>query len=87
MLLTGKPSLHALRFVAKKLELPIRDIAVVGDDPAVEIVMARRGGATAFGVTTGMTRIEDWARQPESHRPHRVLKDIRDILTCGMMCA
>lgn len=87
VLLTGKPSLHALRFVAKKLKLPIRDIAVVGDDPAVEIVMARKGGATALGVVTGMTKIEDWVRQPESHRPHHVLKDIRDILTCGVVCA
>lgn len=87
VLLTGKPSLHALRFVAKKLKLPIRDIAVVGDDPVVEIIMARRGGATALGVVTGMTKIEEWARQPASHQPHRVLKDIRDILTCGVVCA
>jgi 4-nitrophenyl phosphatase len=85
MLLTGKPSLHALRFVAKKLKLPIRDIAVVGDDPLVEIIMARRGGATALGVTTGMMKKEDWVRQPELQRPHRVLEDIRDILTCGVM--
>jgi 4-nitrophenyl phosphatase len=87
VLLAGKPSLHALRFVAKKLKLPIRDIAVVGDDPVVEIVMARRGGATALGVVTGMTKIEDWARQSQSHRPHHVLTDIRDILTCGVVCA
>jgi len=87
VLLTGKPSLHALRFVAKKLKLPVRDIAVVGDDPLVEIIMARRGGATALGVVTGMTKIEDWERQPESHRPHHVLRDIRDILTCGVVCA
>ncbi len=87
MLLTGKPSLHALRFVAKKLKLPVRNIAVVGDDPLVEIIMARRGGATALGVVTGMTKIEDWARQPASHQPHRVLEDIRDILNCGVVCA
>jgi HAD superfamily hydrolase (TIGR01450 family) len=85
ILLTGKPSLHALRFVAKKLQLPIREIAVVGDDPVVEIIMARRGGATALGVTTGMTKTEEWARQPELQRPHRVLEDIRDILTCGVV--
>jgi 4-nitrophenyl phosphatase len=85
MLLTGKPSLHALRFVAKKLELPIRDIAVVGDDPLVEIIMARRGGATALGVTTGMMKREDWAMQPELQRPHQVLESIRDILTCGVV--
>jgi len=87
VLLTGKPSLHALRFVAKRLNLPIRDIAVVGDDPVVEIVMARRGGATALGVVTGMTASEEWARQPESHRPHHVLKDVREILTCDRVCA
>jgi HAD superfamily hydrolase (TIGR01450 family) len=87
VLLTGKPSLHALRFAAKRLNLPVQDIAVVGDDPLVEIIMARRGGATAMGVVTGMTKIEGWARQPESHRPHHVLKDIREILTRDMVCA
>jgi HAD superfamily hydrolase (TIGR01450 family) len=86
-LITGKPSLHALRFVAKKLNLPMRDIAVVGDDPLVEIIMARRGGATALGVVTGMTNVDDWARQPESQRPHRVLTELRDILTCGVVSA
>ncbi len=86
-LITGKPSLHALRFVAKKLNLPIHDIAVVGDDPLVEIIMARRGGATALGVVTGMTNVDDWARQPESQRPHHVLTELRDILTCGVVSA
>ena len=47
MILTGKPSLHALRFVARKLGIPMREVAVVGDDPLVEIIMARRGGADA----------------------------------------
>jgi 4-nitrophenyl phosphatase len=85
VLLTGKPSLHALRFVAKKLKLPIRDIAVVGDDPLVEILMARRGGATALGVVTGMTSMDGWARQPELRRPHHVLANLSDILTCGVL--
>ena len=61
-ILTGKPSLHALRFAARRLGIPMRSLGVVGDDPAVEIIMARRGGATAFGVTTGVTKSEDWAR-------------------------
>jgi HAD superfamily hydrolase (TIGR01450 family) len=87
VLLTGKPSQHALRFVAKKLKLGIRDIAVVGDDPVVEIVMARRGGATALGVVTGMTSAEEWARQPELRRPHHVLEDIRDVLSYAAVSA
>ncbi len=80
-ILTGKPSLHALRFIAKKLGVPVRNVGVVGDDPAVEIIMARRGGATAFGVTTGVMTQEDWARETGKRRPHRVLAQIREVLT------
>jgi 4-nitrophenyl phosphatase len=85
MILTGKPSMHALRFVAKKLGVTVRAIGVLGDDPAVEVVMARRGGATAFGVTTGVMTAEDWERETGVRRPHRVLTGIRDLLTCGAM--
>jgi 4-nitrophenyl phosphatase len=79
-IITGKPSLHALRFVAKKLQLPVEKVGVVGDDPLVEVIMARRGGATAFGVTTGMSTVEDWLRQPLARRPHRILKDLRELI-------
>ena len=48
MILVGKPSLHAMRFVARKLGVSVRHVAVVGDDPAVEIIMARRGGASCI---------------------------------------
>jgi 4-nitrophenyl phosphatase len=79
-ILTGKPSLHALRFIARKLGVPARNVGVVGDDPAVEIIMARRGGATAFGVTTGVMTHEDWARETGKRRPHRVLARVSDVL-------
>ena len=81
MVLTGKPSLHALRFVARRLGVPMRRVGVVGDDPLVEMIMARRGGAVGFGVTTGMTNARDWAKQPLSRRPHRVLQHLTDLLT------
>lgn len=80
MVLTGKPSLHALRLVAKKLAVPMCRVGVVGDDPLVEISMARRGGALGFGVTTGMTRIEEWAMQPPNRRPHQVVHHLCDLL-------
>ena len=82
-ILTGKPSLHALRFVARKLGIPARSLGVVGDDPAVEIIMARRAGATAFGVTTGVMTLHDWEREIGKRRPHRVLTQIRELLTNG----
>jgi ribonucleotide monophosphatase NagD (HAD superfamily) len=87
MILTGKPSVHALRFVAKRLGVAARAVGVLGDDPAVEIIMARRGGAAAFGVTTGVTTAEDWSRETGLRRPHRVLSGIRDLLTCGAIPA
>jgi 4-nitrophenyl phosphatase len=80
MILTGKPSLHALRLVAKRLGIPMRRVGVVGDDPLVEMIMSRRGGAMGFGVTTGFTAEEDWAAQPLARRPHRVVRDLGEIL-------
>lgn len=85
MILTGKPSLHALRLVAKKLGVPMRRVAVVGDDPLVEMIMARRGGAIGLGVTTGMTKAHEWAAQPLGRRAHRILHDIRELLSLKLM--
>jgi 4-nitrophenyl phosphatase len=80
MILTGKPSVRALRFVAQRLGVPMREVAVVGDDPLVEVLMARRGGATALAVTTGTTRREEWARQPPARRPHGILSELTEVL-------
>ncbi len=78
----GKPSMHALRFVARRLGTAMPHVGVVGDDPIVEGLMARRGGATALAVTTGTTSRAEWLRQPERSRPHRVLSDLREVLHC-----
>jgi len=80
MILTGKPSLHALRFVARRLGLRRRDLGIVGDDPSVEIIMARRGGATSFAVTTGVTAREEWELQTGLRRPEHVLRSLGDLL-------
>jgi 4-nitrophenyl phosphatase len=81
VILTGKPSLHALRFVARKLGIPARKVCIVGDDPLVEAIMAHRGGATMLGVTTGVTTRDEWMRQPPERKPHSVLADLRDLLS------
>src|SRR5271169_1136668 len=79
-ILTGKPSLHALRFVARRVGLRRADLGIVGDDPSVEIIMARRGGANAFAVTTGITTPEEWERQTGLKRPEQVLRHLGDLL-------
>ncbi|MEI9965991.1 MAG: HAD hydrolase-like protein [Caulobacteraceae bacterium] len=83
--ITGKPSLHALRFVAGKLGVKVREVGVVGDDPELEAGMARRGGATGFGVTTGIYKTEDWLAQPPARRPHRLLDAVGDLLGLGVI--
>ena len=82
MIVTGKPSLHALRFVASRLGLRRSNIGIVGDDPSVEIIMARRGGAKSFAVTTGVMTTEQWQQQSGLRRPDHVLRRLGDLLAC-----
>lgn len=81
MILTGKPSAYAMSFIARKLGVPQRSVAVVGDDPSVEVIMARRSGASAFAVTTGTTDRAEWTRQVGLRRPHHVLGDLAELLS------
>jgi 4-nitrophenyl phosphatase len=82
MILTGKPSLHALRFVARRLGLRRSEVGIVGDDPSVEIIMARRGGAKSFAVTTGVMTRPQWNQQSGLRRPDHVLRRLGDLLAC-----
>jgi NagD protein len=72
----GKPSLEALRAAGRHLGVPIADLAVVGDDPELEVPMAHKGRAFAVAVHTGIGNGESFARLPERQRPHLDLPDI-----------
>ena len=82
---TGKPSIHAMQFVAAELGVPMAEVCVIGDDPRVETEMARLGGAIGFGVTTGTTSAAEWAATPPECRPHRVLGGIAEIMEMGLV--
>lgn len=81
---TGKPSLHAMQFVAAQLGVAMNEVAVIGDDPRVETEMARLGGAIGIGVTTGTTSYGEWAAAAPERRPHRVIERIDAILEMGL---
>ncbi|MCP5395151.1 MAG: HAD hydrolase-like protein [Sphingomonadaceae bacterium] len=76
---TGKPSAHAMGFVAEQLGVPVSEVAVVGDDPRVETEMARAGGAIGIGVTTGTTSREAWAACEEFCRPDLVIGGVAEL--------
>ena len=84
-IITGKPSQHALRFVARTLGVPLKSVGVVGDDPTLEPAMARKGGAIGFGVTTGIYKEADWLAQPPANRPDRLLTCVGDLLELGVL--
>ena len=76
----GKPSLHALRSAARRLGRRVADLAVVGDDPELEVPMAHRGGALAVAVATGLGSAAAFDRLPERRRPHLTLAGVDALL-------
>jgi NagD protein len=66
----GKPSLEALQTAARRLGLAPSELAVVGDDPELEVPMAHKGGAFAVAVHTGIGHAASFADLPEDVRPH-----------------
>jgi len=78
--ITGKPSLDALRAAATRLGVPAKDIAVVGDDPLLEVPMAHRGRALAIAVDTGLGDPTAYDHLPPRKRPHLRLRGVDELL-------
>jgi NagD protein len=72
----GKPSLIALEAAGRRLGLAPSALAVVGDDPELEVPMAHRGGAFAVAVHTGIGHAASFSDLPEDVRPHLDLPDV-----------
>ena len=77
----GKPSLDALRSAAARLGARPADLAVVGDDPELEVPMAHRGGALAIAVTSGLGSADAFAGLPPPRRPHLRLRGVDELLS------
>ncbi len=79
--LVGKPSLEALRSAAARLGLRPAELAVVGDDPELEVPMARRGRALAIAVTSGLGTAGAFDRLPPARRPHLRVRGVDELLS------
>jgi 4-nitrophenyl phosphatase len=72
----GKPSLRALQTAGRRLGVAPAELAVVGDDPELEVPMAHAGGAFAVAVHTGIGHAESYTGLPADVRPHLDLPDV-----------
>lgn len=79
----GKPSREALRCALRRMGLGAADEAhcvVVGDDPALEMRMARAGGALGIAVTTGLNDAAAFAAVAPAERPDAVLPGLQPLI-------
>jgi HAD superfamily hydrolase (TIGR01450 family) len=78
--LVGKPSRAAIAEVRARLGVPLQDVAVIGDDIAMDVVLGRIGGCRTVLVRTGVSGTDDLERVPASRRPDAVVRGVGDLL-------
>ena len=76
----GKPEVAGLLDIAQMLDLPPETMVVIGDDPKLEIAMARKAGAFAVGVTTGTADHAGFMAAEPALRAHEILPDLTGLL-------
>ncbi len=76
----GKPSPHAFRTAVHRLGVRPRELAVVGDDPELEVPMALRGGAFAIAVNSGTGHAGSFDHLEARRRPHLIVNGVDELL-------
>ncbi len=76
----GKPSLEALRCAGNRLGVRLEDVAVVGDDPDLEVPMARRGHSLAIAVCSGIGATDSYDHLPQEQLPHLRVRGVDELL-------
>lgn len=79
-IIVGKPSRHALRTALDRLGVRPRELAVVGDDPELEVPMALRGGAFAVAVNSGTGHAGSFDHLAANRRPHLLVHGVDELL-------
>ena len=79
----GKPETAGLDMIADLTGVAAAGMAVIGDDPRLEILMARRAGAFAIGVTTGIADTAAFNAMPPDQRAHHVLPSLVGLASRG----
>jgi 4-nitrophenyl phosphatase len=77
----GKPSTAGLDIISEITKVPSSEMVVIGDDPNLEIAMARKGGAFAVGITTGVADYAAFNAISPELRAHVMLPDLVNFST------
>lgn len=80
----GKPAPLGLGMACRALGIRPAEAVVVGDDPELEVAMARRSGAIGIGVLTGIGDAAAFAGLPAKRSAHLVLPSIAALLDIGL---
>ena len=76
----GKPETIGLTDISDMLNIPAQEMVVIGDDPKLEIAMARKAGAFAVGVTTGTVDNAGFMAADPTLRAHIVLPGLEALM-------
>jgi len=83
----GKPSTLGMDMISRLTGRPAVETVVIGDDPSLEIRMARKAGAYAVGVTTGLSDKHAFMRVASEERAHLVLDTLEGLGSQPWLCA
>jgi HAD superfamily hydrolase (TIGR01450 family) len=76
----GKPSRAALGEVSRRLGVPTREVAVIGDDLGMDIALGRMGGSPTVLVRSGISGDVVLDDVPPARRPDAVIDTVADLL-------
>jgi HAD superfamily hydrolase (TIGR01450 family) len=78
--IVGKPSRAAVEEIEAHLGVPAREIAVVGDDVALEVALGHIGGSHTVLVRSGISGGVDFAKLSKTRRPHEVIEGVGELV-------
>jgi HAD superfamily hydrolase (TIGR01450 family) len=79
-IVVGKPSHAAVRAMGRRLGVPAREIAVVGDDFRLDIALGRLGRSKTVLVRSGISASLDLNSVPEARRPDVTIDTVAELL-------
>jgi NagD protein len=79
-IIVGKPSHAAVREMRRRLGVPPRELAVVGDDFRLDVALGRLGGSKTVLVRSGTSGSLDLTLVPEGRRPDATIDTVAELL-------